>query len=81
MRLALMIHAVGLDSGLQLSEVQRKPLNLVALLDYSGSMGSPFNLYYYDRFGAQQQLKPEGKCQAAEGCVPFLRHVQCMAMP
>ena len=33
------MRAVGLDSGLQASDVKRKPLNLVLLLDYSGSMG------------------------------------------
>lgn len=37
--------AVGLDSGVQASEFRRKPLNLVILLDVSGSMSSPFNQY------------------------------------
>jgi Ca-activated chloride channel family protein len=41
--------SVGLDSGLQ--DFHRPKLNLVVVLDYSGSMGSPFDEYYYDRFG------------------------------
>lgn len=41
--------SVGLNSGL--TDFQRKKLNLVVVLDFSGSMGSPFDEYYYDRFG------------------------------
>ncbi|MGV8174134.1 MAG: vWA domain-containing protein, partial [Methanothrix sp.] len=41
--------SVGLNSGIR--DFQRKKLNLVVVLDYSGSMGSPFDEYYYDRFG------------------------------
>ncbi|MDQ1282479.1 MAG: Ca-activated chloride channel [Euryarchaeota archaeon] len=41
--------SVGLNSGIQ--DFQRKKLNLVVVLDFSGSMGSPFDEYYYDRFG------------------------------
>ncbi len=41
--------SVGLNSGI--TDFQRKKLNLVVVLDYSGSMGSPFDEYYYDRFG------------------------------
>ena len=43
--------SVGLNSGLKESDFQRKKLNLVIVLDVSGSMGSPFNNYYYDSFG------------------------------
>jgi Ca-activated chloride channel family protein len=46
--------SVGLDSGLQ--DFQRPKLNLVVVLDYSGSMGSPFDQYYYDRFGNRVDL-------------------------
>lgn len=53
--------AVGLDSGLKAADVQRKPLNIVLLLDYSGSMSSPFDAYYYDTFGNRQNLTAEGK--------------------
>jgi Ca-activated chloride channel family protein len=40
---------VGLNSGIK--EFKRKPLNLVVVLDISGSMGSPFDQYYYDKNG------------------------------
>eukprot|EP01025_Chloroclados_australasicus_P027865 TRINITY_DN2757_c0_g1_i1.p1 TRINITY_DN2757_c0_g1~~TRINITY_DN2757_c0_g1_i1.p1 ORF type:complete len:673 (+),score=86.73 TRINITY_DN2757_c0_g1_i1:171-2189(+) len=40
--------AVGLDSGLATSDFGRKRLNLVILLDISGSMSSRFDRYAYD---------------------------------
>eukprot|EP01025_Chloroclados_australasicus_P002363 TRINITY_DN1053_c0_g2_i4.p1 TRINITY_DN1053_c0_g2~~TRINITY_DN1053_c0_g2_i4.p1 ORF type:complete len:235 (+),score=27.53 TRINITY_DN1053_c0_g2_i4:177-881(+) len=40
--------AVGLDSGLAVADFGRKKLNVVVLVDISGSMGSPFDRYYYD---------------------------------
>ncbi len=43
--------SVGLNSGLKESDFQRKNLNLVVVLDISGSMSSPFNKYHYDSFG------------------------------
>lgn len=46
--------SVGLNSGLKETDFKRKKLNLVIVLDISGSMGSPFDKYYYDRFGRQQ---------------------------
>jgi len=46
--------SVGLNSGL--AHFQRKKLNLVVVLDYSGSMGSSFSQYYYDRFGNRVNL-------------------------
>lgn len=49
--------AVGLNSGVKESDFQRKKLNLVVVLDISGSMGSPFNSYYYDQFGKQTALE------------------------
>jgi len=45
--------SVGLNSGLKESDFQRKKLNLVVVLDVSGSMSSSFNKYYYDSFGNQ----------------------------
>ncbi len=39
--------AVGLKSGRSIDEFTRKKLNLVIVLDISGSMSSPFNKYYY----------------------------------
>ncbi|GAB4821981.1 hypothetical protein N2152v2_009027 [Parachlorella kessleri] len=57
--------AVGLDSGLKASDVRRPPLNLVILVDISGSMSAPFNSYYYDTNGEQQQV-PESERTAAK---------------
>jgi Ca-activated chloride channel family protein len=48
--------SVGLNSGMKESDFERKKLNLVIVLDISGSMSSPFNQYYYDRFGNQMEL-------------------------
>ena len=39
---------VGLNSNIKEEDFQRKKLNLLILLDVSGSMGSPFYSYYYD---------------------------------
>jgi Ca-activated chloride channel family protein len=49
--------SVGLNSGIKESDFQRKKLNLVIVLDISGSMGTAFNKYYYDRFGNQVELE------------------------
>ncbi|QMU54891.1 MAG: VWA domain-containing protein [Nitrosopumilus sp.] len=43
--------SVGLNSGLKQSDFERKKLNLVVVLDVSGSMDSPFNRYHYDQYG------------------------------
>lgn len=40
---------VGLNSNLNESDFKRKNLNLVVVLDISGSMSSPFNQYHYDQ--------------------------------
>jgi Ca-activated chloride channel family protein len=45
--------SVGLNSGIKESDFKRKKLNLMVVLDISGSMGSPFDQYYYDRFGTR----------------------------
>lgn len=42
---------IGLNSGLKESDLQRPNLNLMIVLDISGSMSSTFNSYYYDRYG------------------------------
>ncbi|MFC6721434.1 VWA domain-containing protein [Halobacteriaceae archaeon SHR40] len=51
--------SVGLDSGLATSEFDRPPLNLVIVLDISGSMGASFDEYYYDKFGNKQRIEGE----------------------
>ena len=55
---------VGLNSGLDASSFDRNPLNLVVVLDVSGSMSSPFSEYYYDRFGNEQT--PAGDTETAK---------------
>ena len=46
--------SVGLNSGI--TNFSRPKLNLVIVLDYSGSMGSPFSDYYYDAFGSMVEV-------------------------
>ena len=53
--------SVGLNSDIRDSDFARKKLNLVVVLDVSGSMGSSFNRYYYDQF-----RKKTGKSEAEE---------------
>jgi len=50
--------SVGLNSGI--TNFSRKKLNLVVVLDYSGSMGSPFSDYYYDQFGNKVEVGDDG---------------------
>ena len=47
---------VGLNSNIKQSDFKRKKLNLVVVLDISGSMKSSFNSYYYDKY---TEKKPE----------------------
>jgi Ca-activated chloride channel family protein len=73
--------SVGLNSGM--TDFQRKKLNLVVVLDFSGSMGSPFDEYYYDRFGNKVEQKDDDasisktKMQIAdESVVALLDHLK-----
>jgi len=47
--------SVGLNSGMR--DFSRRKLNLVLVLDRSGSMGTIFDQYYYDRFGNRMKAK------------------------
>jgi Ca-activated chloride channel homolog len=51
--------SVGLNSNLKEEDFERKKLNLVVVLDISGSMGSPFSDYYYDKFSVDEEEKKE----------------------
>lgn len=51
--------AVGLDSSLSMDDFERPSLDLVAVLDVSGSMSSRFDEYYYDATGTRRQVDPE----------------------
>jgi Ca-activated chloride channel family protein len=73
--------SVGLNSGM--TDFQRKKLNLVVVLDFSGSMGIPFDEYYYDRFGNKVEQKDDEtsisktKMQIAdESVVALLDHLK-----
>lgn len=72
---------VGLNSNIKKADFKRKKLNIVIVLDISGSMGSPFDTYYYDQFGNPQGQKtsPESnktKMQIAdEAVVSLLNHL------
>lgn len=48
--------SVGLDSTLSVSDFERPRLDLVAVLDVSGSMDSPFDAYYYDEHGRKREV-------------------------
>eukprot|EP00004_Rigifila_ramosa_P012546 TRINITY_DN271_c0_g1_i4.p1 TRINITY_DN271_c0_g1~~TRINITY_DN271_c0_g1_i4.p1 ORF type:complete len:602 (+),score=150.32 TRINITY_DN271_c0_g1_i4:233-1807(+) len=52
--------AVGLTSGLEAGAFARAPLNLVIVLDISGSMGSGFDQYHYGRNPSRPQNKRGG---------------------
>ena len=73
---------VGLNSGLSEADFERKTLNLVVVLDISGSMRSPFDRYYYDRFGERREIDPsEGADRskmslAAESVAALMDHLR-----
>lgn len=72
--------SVGLNSGMKESDFKRKKLNLVVVLDISGSMKSPFDRYYYDNFGNRRQIPAEeGNKEkielATESIVALLGHL------
>jgi Ca-activated chloride channel family protein len=48
---------VGLNSNLAPEEIERPPLNLVVVLDVSGSMSAGFGEYYYDRAGNRREVE------------------------
>jgi len=54
---------VGLSSNIKTGDFKRKKLNLVVVLDISGSMSSPFNKYYYDR---QKRVENEQEDKESE---------------
>lgn len=73
--------SVGLNSGIKEADFQRKKLNLVIVMDISGSMGSPFDQYYYDRFGNKVENKNEEGAKtkigiAAQSIVSLLGHLK-----
>jgi len=59
--------SVGLDSTLSVDEFERPRLDLVAVLDVSGSMDSSFDAYYYDEHGRKREAEDDAatKLEAA----------------
>ena len=73
--------SVGLNSNLEVTEFKRRKLNLVVVLDISGSMGSQFNQYYYGgqspRAGEQQKIASNRSMLeiAGENIINMLAHL------
>jgi Ca-activated chloride channel family protein len=74
--------SVGLGSGIKAADFRRKTLNLMLVLDISGSMSAPFDTYSYDRFkGQAEAAEQEGdrrmaKIDAAkEALIALLDHL------
>lgn len=65
---------VGLNSNIKESDFQRKKLNLVVVLDISGSMSSSFDSYYYDNVLEKifEQDKNKSKMEIASKSVNIL---------
>ncbi len=72
--------SVGLDSNIQAKDFARKKLNIVVVLDISGSMGSPFDRYYYDKHQKVALSKEERKKSkmkiANEALVSMIDHLK-----
>ena len=74
--------SVGLGSGVKAANFSRKKLNLMLVLDVSGSMSSPFDKYYYDRFGNRHESTGTEKdagtsklAAAGEALIALLDHL------
>ena len=70
--------SVGLDSTLSIDEFERPTLDLVVVLDVSGSMGNEFDSYYYDEQGNKRAADSgaETKMEAATQSLSALtRHL------
>ena len=67
--------SVGLNSGLKKADFSRKDLNLVMVVDVSGSMDESFNTYHYDdspTTGFDTKTKIEIASEAVVGLVDHL---------
>ncbi|CAA6810896.1 MAG: Unknown protein [uncultured Sulfurovum sp.] len=71
--------SVGLNSGIEEGDFKRKKLNLVVVLDISGSMGSKFDAYHYDKAGSKINHDKVNKTKmtiANEAIVAMLSHLK-----
>jgi len=66
--------SIGLASGMDMNDFHRDKLNLVVVLDVSGSMGSAFDRYYYDK---KSPTSHKTKMQVAnETLVAMMSHLK-----
>jgi Ca-activated chloride channel family protein len=63
---------VGLNSGIEKSDFERDELNLVVVVDTSGSMDESFGSYYYDDDGERVETEQRRKMAAARDAVKTL---------
>ena len=72
--------SVGLNSGIDEADFKRKKLNLVVVLDISGSMSGSFKSYYYDKVGKKIKNSDQSKTKkmtiANEAIVAMLSHLK-----
>lgn len=63
--------SVGLNSNIRKEDFIRKKLNLVVVLDISGSMSSSFSSYYYDgkKKVTSEETERKSKMKIAEECI------------
>lgn len=63
---------VGFNSNIK--DFVRNPLDVVIVLDISGSMSSPLRKYHYDRFfkGEAHNREPKSKMEVANECITHL---------
>ena len=67
---------VGLDSGLTEADLERDPLNVVVVVDTSGSMSESFSQYYYDGDERKEVEENQRKIEAArDAVVTMLGHL------
>ena len=59
--------SVGLNSNIKESDFNRQKLNVVIVLDISGSMSSSFSSYYYDK--GSKESDDKSKMKIAEECI------------
>ena len=71
--------SVGLNSGIKEGDFHRKKLNIVVVVDISGSMNGKFNAYYYDKVGNKienDEKEEKNKMTIAnEAIVAMLSHL------
>jgi Ca-activated chloride channel family protein len=71
--------SIGLNSGLTEASFQRKKLNLVIVVDISGSMGDRFDSYFYNAPSSKTSGKDTDKTKmqiANESIVAMMDHLQ-----